>query len=190
MDIYFSADIETDGSIPGPYSMLSFALVYAGHFDGYKFVRPTEYNKTFYRELSPISDKFEAEALSVNGLDREYLISNGTNPVDAMLDAYNWVQSQSQNGSPVFVAYPLSFDWSWMYWYFSNFCPKGSPFGHSRCYDIKTALAVKLNNPVAFSGKSSLPAEMKSNKPHTHNALDDAIEQAEIFANIFEWKNN
>src|SRR5512133_818869 len=33
-DVYFSADVETDGPIPGPYSMLSFALVPAGVFDG------------------------------------------------------------------------------------------------------------------------------------------------------------
>ncbi|WP_197538799.1 3'-5' exoribonuclease domain-containing protein [Leisingera methylohalidivorans] len=170
--------------------MLSFALVYAGNFDGHKFVRPAQYTRTFYRELSPISEDFEPEALEVNGLDRERLISTGSNPVDAMLEAYNWVRSQSQDGNPVFVAYPLSFDWSWMYWYFLKFCPKGSPFGHSRCYDIKTSLAVKLNNPVSLSGKSSLPSEMQSNKPHTHNALDDAIEQAEIFANIFEWERN
>ena len=26
-DVYFSADIETDGPIPGPFSMLSFAIV-------------------------------------------------------------------------------------------------------------------------------------------------------------------
>jgi hypothetical protein len=40
VDSYFSADVETDGPIPGPYSMLSFALVYAGSFDGRKFERP------------------------------------------------------------------------------------------------------------------------------------------------------
>jgi hypothetical protein len=40
VDSYFSADVETDGPIPGPYSMLSFALVYAGSFDGAKFSRP------------------------------------------------------------------------------------------------------------------------------------------------------
>jgi hypothetical protein len=28
-DIYFSADIEADGPIPGPYSMLSFGLAVA-----------------------------------------------------------------------------------------------------------------------------------------------------------------
>ncbi|MGE3671704.1 MAG: hypothetical protein AB7K71_18685 [Polyangiaceae bacterium] len=39
-DVYFSADVETDGPIPGPYSMLSFALVYAGSVDGRRFQRP------------------------------------------------------------------------------------------------------------------------------------------------------
>jgi hypothetical protein len=39
-DIYFSADVETDGPIPGPYSILSFAMVYAGRFDGSRFERP------------------------------------------------------------------------------------------------------------------------------------------------------
>jgi hypothetical protein len=34
IDAYFPADVETDGAIPGPYSMLSFALAYAGCFDG------------------------------------------------------------------------------------------------------------------------------------------------------------
>ena len=38
VDAYFSADVETDGPIPGPFSMLSFALVYAGTFDGDRFV--------------------------------------------------------------------------------------------------------------------------------------------------------
>jgi hypothetical protein len=40
VDAYFSADVETDGPIPGVFSMLSFALVYAGSFDGRKFKRP------------------------------------------------------------------------------------------------------------------------------------------------------
>jgi hypothetical protein len=33
-DLYISADIETDGPIPGEYSMLSFALVLAGGMIG------------------------------------------------------------------------------------------------------------------------------------------------------------
>src|ERR1019366_9693352 len=74
LDVYFSADVETDGPIPGPYSILSFALVYAGRFDGSRFERPSDRELTFYRELKPISESFEPEALRVNGLDRTKLI--------------------------------------------------------------------------------------------------------------------
>jgi hypothetical protein len=45
-DVYFSADVETDGPIPGPYSMLSFALVYAGRFDGERFKQPKRFEQT------------------------------------------------------------------------------------------------------------------------------------------------
>src|SRR5216683_3725777 len=77
VDAYFSADVETDGPIPGPFSILSFALVYAGRFDGIRFKRPRDLNVSFYRELKPISDSFQREALQINGLDREKLVRLG-----------------------------------------------------------------------------------------------------------------
>ena len=54
--------------------MLSFAMVYAGSFDGRSFVRPKDFNEVFYAEIRPISDKFEKEALKVNRIDRAHLI--------------------------------------------------------------------------------------------------------------------
>lgn len=187
VDAYFSADVETDGTIPGPFSMLSFALVYAGHFDGKEFKRPRTYKQTFYAEMRPISDDFEPEALAVNGLDRERLKREGKTPESVMTDAAKWVREIAGSSRPVLVAYPLSFDWSWLYWYFVKFAKDGSPFNHSSCYDIKTAFAVKSGRPVAESGRNRLLAQLQPNQAHTHHALDDAKEQAEIFGNIFEW---
>ncbi len=187
-DVYFSADVETDGPIPGPFSILSFALVYAGSFDGIKFERPTGLKPVaFYRELKPISESFQEEALRVNGLDRERLIRTGQPPQRAMTEASVWVREISKQGCPVLVAYPLSFDWSWLYWYFVQFSKDGSPFGYSRCFDIKTAFAVKAGVPIGNAGRARLPDLLRSARVHSHNALDDAIEQAEIFANLFEW---
>ncbi len=188
MDVYFSADVETDGPIPGPYSLLSFALVYAGRFDGSRFERPAALDRTFYRELRPISDSFEPEALSVNGLDRDRLMRDGDAPEDAMTAASEWIRSLANGGQPVLVAYPLSFDWAWLYWYFVRFAKQGSPFEHSRCFDIKTAFAVKSHRPIAEAGRSQLLPDLTSKRTHTHHALDDAKEQAEIFANLFEWR--
>lgn len=190
VDAYFSADVETDGPIPGPYSMLSFAIVYAGRSDGKKFERPLDFDTSYYVELKPISSKYEDEALAVNKIDRSKLILCGTDPVKAMSDARLWIKDIAGDADPVLAAYPLSFDWTWLYWYFTNFAQGGSPFGHSRCFDIKTALAVKGRIPIASAGRSKLPSQLRSHRIHTHHALDDAKEQAEIFANIYEWGGN
>lgn len=189
-DAYFSADVETDGPIPGPFSILSFALVYAGTFNGHRFEKPENYNQTFYAELKPISDSYQLEALRVNGLDRERLRREGKAPELIMTEAYRWVNEIAKNHKPVLVAYPLSFDWSWLYWYFIRFSSEGSPFGHSRCFDIKTAFAVKGSVPIADAGRSKLLRSLRPDRKHSHHALEDAIEQAEIFANIFQWEVN
>lgn len=187
-DVYFSADVETDGPIPGPFSMLSFALVRAGTYDGQQFIRPHSFDQSLYVELRPISNRFEAEALQVNGLDRNRLITEGQDPRTAMTMASEWIIKQSRGGQPVLVAFPLSFDWTWLYWYFVQFSRRGSPFEHSRCFDLKTAYAVKAGTPICQSGRSRIPANLKGTHAHTHHALDDAIEQAELFGNIFQWR--
>lgn len=187
MDAYFSADVETDGPIPGPFSMLSVAMVYAGTFDGRRFDRPAKYDVKFYRELKPISTNFQPDALRVNGLNRDRLIIQGEDPHLAMTEAFRWVQTVAGSAKPVLVAYPLSFDWSWLYWYFTQYSSNGSPFEYSRCFDIKTALAVKAHLPISEAGRSRLKSFLKANHSHTHHALDDAIAQAEIFANVFQW---
>lgn len=187
-DAYFSADVETDGPIPGPYSILSFALVYAGSFDGRHFQRPDSYEEKLYKELRPISDQFEPEALRVNGLDRARLCLEGQLPENAMTEAARWVRTVAGNAQPVLVAYPLSFDWSWLYWYFVRFSREGSPFAYSRCFDIKTAVAVKAGIPISEAGRSQIDPLLRSRHAHTHHAIDDAIAQAQIFANVFEWE--
>jgi DNA polymerase III epsilon subunit-like protein len=189
-DVYFSADVETDGPIPGPYSMLSFALVPAGSFDGKRFVHPTGFAENFYRELRPISEDFQPEALRVNGIDRERLRTQGETPERAMLEAYDWTNKIAGNAKPVLVAYPLSFDWAWLYWYFVRFSSKGSPFNHSLCFDMKTAYAVKASVPISEAGRSKILPQLLPDRRHTHHALDDAIEQAEIFGNLFEWEGS
>lgn len=190
VDAYFSADVETDGPIPGPYSMLSLGLVFAGTFDGSKFERPVSYADRFYVELKPISEGFELEALQVNRLDRDRLLREGMSPDLAMSTAAEWVSKLAGSARPVLVAYPLSFDWSWLYWYFVRFSRIGSPFNHSSCFDIKTAFAVKGHLPIAEAGRNHLFQNLRPHGSHTHHALDDAVEQAEIFANIFEWKGS
>lgn len=189
-DMYISADVETDGPIPGPYSMLAFALVVAGTFDGRAFRGPGTEAPSFYREIRPISEAFQAEALAVNRLDRDRLLHEGAPPEVAMEEARAWVCEVAGSHRPVLVAYPVAFDWTWLYWYFTRYTRDGSPFGFSSCYDIKTMIAVKRRSLLIEANKRSLPGEVRSCLRHTHYALDDAREQAELFANLFDWKPN
>ena len=180
-DAYISVDVETDGPIPGPYSMLALGMAFCGSFDGRSMELTPFPKKTFYIEIQPISDNFEYEALHVNGLDRKRLIKEGYTPESAMEQASQWIDEVSGDNRPIFVAYPAPFDWLWVHWYFTSFTRLGSPFGHSGCFDLKTAVAVRGRMPVSRASKSQLPVAFRSDLPHTHNALEDALEQANIF---------
>jgi hypothetical protein len=185
-DVYFSADVEADGPIPGEYSMLSFGLAVAGRYDGTSFepCDPTE--ATFYRELRPITDKVDPQALAVSGLDRDKLAGVGTEPSEAMSAAATWVSAQAADARPVLVAYPLGFDWMFMHWYFIRFHGR-SPFGFSSALDMKTIYQQKAGVTLDDAGLADLPVELSPKQEHTHNALDDAIEQAEIFKRLYVW---
>lgn len=185
-DLYFSVDVETDGPIPGPYSLLSFAIVTVAKYDGQTFSRvPRE---SFTASLRPISTMFEADALRVNKIDRDRLITEGDEPADAMTRAARWIAERAEGLQPIFVAYPLGFDWIWLYWYFVRYSAAGLPFKHSAGFDIKTAFAIKAKLPVSCAGRATMPDTLRGLEPHTHDALDDAVKQGEIFARLFEWK--
>ncbi|TDE20831.1 exonuclease [Actinomadura sp. 6K520] len=186
VELYVSADIEADGPIPGPYSMLSFGLAVCGTFDGTRFTAPDPSEETFYAELKPVAADFDPQALEVSGLDRERLVREGRDPAEAMRAAAAWVKTAADGALPVLVAYPLAYDWMWLYWYWMRFTSR-SPFGHSRHLDMKTLYAAKAGAMVAQSTKRQMPAALLSARPHTHNALDDAVEQGELFQNLFRW---
>ena len=184
-DVFLSADVESDGPIPGPYSLLAAGLCVAGTYDGARFERADPASLTWYRELRPISDDWLPDALAVSGLDRDRLVAEGDDPADAMRAATAWVEEVCDGGRPVLVAYPLSFDWMFLHWYWHRFTG-GSPFGHSSCLDIKTLMQQHTGDVLDRILKSRPPDDVAPTHPHTHHALDDAIEQAELFANLFE----
>jgi hypothetical protein len=179
-DIYISADIEADGPIPGEFSMLAFGLAVAATFDGEAFTSHAPSRQTLYRELKPIAARFEPAALARDGAE----------PEAAMRDAVDWVAAQVERAGgarPVLVGYPVEFDWMFLHWYFVRFVGE-SPFGFSGALDIKTMYHQKAHVTMDDAGRNDLPAELQASHPHTHNALDDAIEQAEIFNRLWQWR--
>ena len=185
-DVYFSVDVEADGPIPLVHSLSSLGAAVAGRFDGTTFTRTDPTEQTFYAELKPISDEFDPEAAAVSGLDRAQLARAGETPEAAMARFVAWIHESARGGRPVFVAYPASFDWSWVSIYLARYGPE-NPFGFSGVLDMKTMYVTKARVRIGKAAKRAMPASLLSIRPHTHNARDDAIEQADLFANLFEW---
>lgn len=165
--LFISVDIETDGSIPGDFSMLSIGACVVG-LSG----------NEFYVEIKPISNRFEPEAMAVNGLDRDRLFVGGFTPKSAMTKFNEWLMMVCEDDAkPVFVGYNASFDWMFVHWYFIHFIGR-NPFGHS-ALDIK-ALYMGALGKTEWGGDLEKPYSFQLG----HNALDDARVQGETFQMI------
>ena len=174
-DLYISVDIEADGPYPGDYSMLSLGAKALG-IDGAA--------GEFYVEMRPISENFVPEALAVceqGGLDREALIRSGVPANQAMTRFRNWLADLAQKTGkrPVFCSFS-TWDWAYVYWYFMKYLDK-SPMGHSSL-DMKSLYLGKYGGTWPETGKKGIkkhhPELLAGAGRHTHNALDDAKEQA------------
>lgn len=175
-EIYVSTDIETDGPIPGPHSMLSFGS--AAFTADKRLVATFEANLTTLPGASGHPDtmawwKTQPEAWAAH---RENL----RDPEEAMPAYVAWLKALS--AKPVFVGYPAGFDFPFVHWYLIRFAGE-SPFSFS-AIDIKTFAMAVLKLDYRESSKRNMPKRWFDDLPHTHKALDDAIEQGALFCNI------
>ena len=115
---YVMVDIESDGPIPGDYSMICLGAI---------IVEP-ELNRTFYGRLRPISDRFVPEALKVSGFSREETLKFD-DPAAVMVAFRDWINGCCK-GRAFFVSDNNGFDWQFVNWYFHHFLD-GNPFGYS-----------------------------------------------------------
>jgi hypothetical protein len=175
-EIYVSTDLEADGPIPGPHSMLSFA-------------------SAAYRADKTLVDTFSANLELLPGASGhpktmewwethpeawEACRRDLQPPEGAMKKYVSWLKSLP--GVPIFVAYPLGYDFTFIYWYLIRFVGE-SPFSHSGI-DIRTYAMAVLKRGYKTSAKRNMPKHWFDELPHTHNALDDAKAQGALFCNI------
>lgn len=176
-EIYVSTDVETDGPIPGPHSMLSLGS--AAYSSEGKLL------STFSVNLETLPGaQGHAETMEWWTTQPEAWAACRENvqPPERAMQAYSrWIAQLG--GRPVFVAYPAGFDFTFVYWYLIRFTGE-SPFSHS-ALDMKTLAMALLNKPYRDSVKRNMPKRWFSKTAeHTHTALDDAIEQGELFCSM------
>ena len=175
-EIYVSTDVEVDGPIPGPHSMLSFGSA--------AYLADKTLVSTFTANLellpgaagNPETMAWWAERPDAWNATRRQL----RDPAEAMRDYAAWLEALP--GPPVFVGYPASFDFLFLYWYLIRFVGR-SPFSFA-ALDIKTMAMVVLGKEYRRCTKKNFPRRWFDDLPHSHVALDDAIEQGALFCNI------
>ena len=108
--VYFCVDLEASGPVPGLFNMVSVGGVEV-RWDGAKHVR----GDTFYFEIAPDFDGFDAGAMKIHGLTLAHLQEHGVTRRDAMLAVTDWVRARTKKGTkPVFVGHNAPFDWSFV----------------------------------------------------------------------------
>ncbi|NHZ66231.1 exonuclease [Massilia genomosp. 1] len=175
-EIYISTDVETDGPIPGPHSMLSIGSA--------AYLADKTCVATFSANLACLPEAAAHPATAAWWLTQPEAWAacraNLEAPQAAMQRYLAWVKSLP--GKPVFVAFPAGFDFLFVYWYLIRFAGE-SPFSHS-ALDIKSYAMAVLKRPYRDSTKRNMPEHWFDPLPHTHVALDDAIEQGAMFCNM------
>jgi len=165
---WISIDIEADGLIPSKYSMISLGAV----------VVEEGLTKSFYAKLKPISDHYQPQALAISGFSREETLGFD-DPKEVMLRFKEWIEANSQS-KPYFISDNNGFDWQFINWYFIYFLGE-NPFGYSST-NLRS-LYQGLNRDMHVHFKHLRKTA------HTHNALDDAIGNAQALLEIVKRYN-
>jgi DNA polymerase III alpha subunit (gram-positive type) len=175
-EIYVSTDVETDGPIPGPHSLLSIGCA--------AYLADKTLVSTFSVNLETLPDAsghpktmawWETQKLAWEACRKDC-----QSPEQAMRALLAWIKTLP--GIPVFVAYPVTFDFMFVQWYLLRFAGT-SPFAHSGI-DMRTLAMALTNSTWRRSSKVHLPQRWFDPLPHTHIALDDALEQGAMFCNM------
>ena len=160
---YVMVDVESDGPIPGDFSMVCFGAV---------IVEET-LSRTFYGELRPISERWVPDALAVSGFSREDTLAFDE-PCAVMTRFERWI-TENANGRPIMISDNAGYDWQFINWYFHHFLRR-NPFGHSAA-DLGS-----LYKGIAKDMFTSFKRLVRTS--HTHNPVDDAMGNAEALLSM------
>lgn len=166
---FVMVDVETDGPIPGDYSMIAIGAV---------VVEP-ELDRKFLRYVRPLEGaSFEREALAVGGFTREETLDEPRfgPPLEVMAELAEWIDSLGLKKA-IFIADNNGFDWQFVNWYFHHFLHR-NPFGFSS--QNLNSIYKGLTRDCFASFK-----HLRKTK-HDHNPLNDAMGNAEALLHMMQ----
>lgn len=170
-ETWISVDVETSGPTPSTGSLLAIGACVVGAPE-----------RAFSVEIRPLPDRpWRADAERVHGFTRAALGVHGRDVGDAIRDFVAWVEAEAAGGRAVFVGFNATFDWMWIAdhaWLHAG----RNPFGTSGL-DLKALyLGLHLGEIQEWreTALERVTQRYVTGLAHTHHALHDAREQAEI----------
>lgn len=201
MNKYISVDVELTGGNVEKHSMIAIGACDVNNL-----------SETFYREVKPISYHFDFFAMKAaskglkcipanlkrrleydpeSRLFRPQLILKllyrfGESPAAVMQEFSGWVSRVSGIDKPVMVAKPVRVDFPFVLNYFKRFLLSAGPFGEDSVEDLEGTYRQAVHDKQAsIKGLGILDTRYLE-----HNALEDALLQAEQFAQILKLRQN
>jgi hypothetical protein len=162
---YVMVDVESDGPIPGDFSMVCFGAV---------VVEPG-LKRSFYGRLRPISEQWIPDGLKVSGYSREQVL-DFDEPQFVMEQFAAWL-SGLRSRRLVFISDNNGYDWQFINWYFHHFIGK-NPFGFSS-QNLGSLYKGLVKDTFATFKHLRRTA-------HTHHPVDDARGNAEALLHMKE----
>lgn len=182
--VYVCVDIEASGPVPGLYNMVSIGGVEV-RLDGDRHRR----GDSFYYELQPVNDGFDAHAMSIHGITEAHLRAHGMPVKAAMAAIKSWVEARIGPGQrALFVGHNAAFDWSFVAWYF-KWSELDNPFRYDPL-DTKALIMGRHGVPWSEANKKGVLARHPGLTPpppeRVHHALGDAEFQADILIALLD----
>ncbi len=182
---FCSFDVEVDGPHPLAHSMRSIGIALYTERDGLL--------DTFYVHLKPQVDHqgtpFEPDPDTMRFFwnlrpeEWAHVNTDALEPREAMGRLADWMRTHQTRFTLKWVAKPSNCDWMWLKPYYEQYGPPDRPkLGHY-CHDLSSLLrAYEIGHNIV--DKKAWMNSLSNNAPYTHNALDDAICQGNMYMNL------
>jgi hypothetical protein len=181
--VYLFFDIESNGPVPGLYSMIQVGMVLkdASTFETVAekqwSLKPLEGAQEhpdtmrFWREQAP--DTYAV------------IMAQAVDPALAVADLHVTLQQWKRTMNIVTaIAWPINFDWMFVCWYLHRFVGTCELGFSARCAASYAWATTKVDTPRSDM-TPWLQKWMDPQFAHTHDALDDARSLAARFANMY-----
>jgi ribonuclease T len=171
-EVLVSVDIEASGPSPSTGSLLAIGACLVDD--------PAE---GFYVEVRPDPGaRWDESAEGIHGLTREHL-AGAAEPRAAMQAFADWLERVAVGRTPVFVAFNATFDWMFVADAFHRYLGR-NPFGISgldqKAYFMGKHGVARWSDTAKLAVRRRYPTGL----PHSHHALEDAREQAELMRDL------